>query len=89
MTLKIDGEGVVGGPYPRPSFYKLWSKGRSGINPWAVADNPVVAPFDQSVRNQNNLITLIFASMSINGMLIFAVLFDDWCQRGWNQWIFQ
>ncbi|ODN00868.1 Beta-1,3-glucan-binding protein [Orchesella cincta] len=47
ITIKIDGEGIVGGPFPRPSMYKLWSKGKSISNPWGLAENPKLAPFDK------------------------------------------
>jgi len=48
ITLKIDGEGVVGVPYPRPSMYKLWSKGLRSRNTWSPAQNSVMAPFDRN-----------------------------------------
>ncbi|CAL8125731.1 unnamed protein product [Orchesella dallaii] len=50
ITLKIDDEGIIAAPFPRPSMYKLWSKGRRIPNPWdSGAENPKLAPFDRDV----------------------------------------
>lgn len=51
LTIKIDNEGVVTAPFPHTSMYKLWSKGLLTLsNPWRAAENPIMAPFDQSVN---------------------------------------
>jgi len=48
ITLKIDDEGIIAAPFPRPSMYKLWSKGRRIPNPWEQgAENQKLAPFDK------------------------------------------